>query len=105
MLESVYFPSQVISDQYASKTITTIDGRSFTGLLTTAATGDLVVVQSNGQKKTIGSDEVDEIAPSKVSAMPEGLLDALTQEEIVDLFAFLANPNAAEVARRPGRSR
>jgi putative heme-binding domain-containing protein len=105
ILESVYFPSHVISDQYASKTVTTLDGRSFTGLLTTAATGDLVVVQSNGEKKTIGSDEVDEIAPSKVSSMPEGLLDALTQEEIVDLFAFLANANAAEVARRAGERR
>jgi hypothetical protein len=36
--------------------------------------------------------------------MPEGLLDVLTQEEIVDLFAFLTNPNAAEVARRPAAS-
>jgi putative heme-binding domain-containing protein len=105
ILESVFFPSHVISDQYASKTVTTLDGRSFAGLLTTTANGDLMIVQSNGIKQTVDGNDVDEITPSKISSMPEGLLDALEQEEIVDLFAFLANPNAAEVARRPARNR
>lgn len=104
MLESVYFPSHVISDQYASKTVTTLDGRTFTGMLTAAANGDLTILQSDGAKTPIRSGDVDEITPSKLSSMPEGLLDTLTQEEIVDLFAFLANPNAGELARRPGGS-
>lgn len=102
MLESVYFPSHVISDQYASKTIHTVDGRSFTGLLATSPLGELTVMQSSGEKAFIASDEVEEVVPSKISSMPEGLLDALTQEEIVDLFAFLATPNVAEFARQPG---
>lgn len=105
ILESVFFPSHVISDQYASKTVTTVDGRTLTGLLTTGPGGDMVLVQSSGEKTTIPTDGVEEIASSKVSSMPEGLLDALTQEEIVDLFAFLANPDAGEVARKPGASR
>ena len=102
ILESVYFPSHVISDQFASKTVVLLDGRSINGLLTTGPGGELVVLQSNGEKKIIASDEVDEISPSKISSMPEGLLDALTQEEIVDLFAFLANPQVGEVAKKPG---
>jgi len=105
MLESVYFPSHVISDQYASKTIVTKDGRSFTGMLTTGPKGQMIILQSNGEKTPIASDDVDEINPSKISSMPEGLLDPLTQEEIVDLFAFLLNPQSGEVATKPGEAK
>jgi putative heme-binding domain-containing protein len=105
ILESVFFPSHIISSQYASKAVTLNDGRTFNGLLTAGSEGELVILQSTGERKAIPSDDVESVATSKVSSMPEGLLDALTQEEIADLFAFLANPTAAEVARKPGTRR
>jgi putative heme-binding domain-containing protein len=105
ILESIFFPSHVISDQYASKTVTTLDGLTFTGLLTTGAGGEMIVVQSNGEKKVIASGEVEEVTSSKVSSMPEGLLNSLSQEEIVDLFAFLKEPTAVEIARKPGATK
>jgi putative heme-binding domain-containing protein len=101
ILESVYFPSHVISDQYASKTIVTKDGRSFSGLLTAGAGGEMVVLQANGEKTTLASDDIEEITASKISAMPENLLNPLTQEEIADLFAYLLDPQGGEVAARP----
>lgn len=105
LLESVYFPSHVISDQYASKTVVTTDGRQYTGLVTMGAGGEVVILESTGKKVPIKSDSVEEIQPSKVSAMPEGLLDTLTQEEIVDLFAFVLNPQAGELAKKPSAAK
>jgi hypothetical protein len=72
-----------------------------------APTGDgsLVVLQANGEKVTIAQEDVDESTPSRVSAMPEGLLNALTLEDIADLFAYLGNPPRPEVTRRPTRLR
>ncbi len=78
ILESILFPSQVISDQYASKTVLTTDGRSITGLAAQQADGSLIVLQSNGQKAPIQAADIEKIIPSKVSAMPEGLLNSLT---------------------------
>ena len=94
ILESVVFPSQVISDQYAAKTILTTDGKTYSGLVAPAGDG-VVVLQSNGEKARIPQNEIDEIAPSKKSAMPDGLFNTLTLSEIADLLAYLNQPPAA----------
>ncbi len=89
ILESLMFPSHVISDQYASKTIVTEEGRTFTGIVAPLGTDSVVVLQSNGQKVTISKDEISETAASRTSAMPEGLLNELSLDEIADLFSYL----------------
>jgi putative heme-binding domain-containing protein len=88
VLESIYYPSKVISDQYRSTTIVTKKGVQITGLA--APQGDLItVLQSDGTKVTLKKSEIDTQYASLVSVMPEKLLDALTKQEIADLFAFL----------------
>jgi putative heme-binding domain-containing protein len=101
ILESILFPSHVISDQYASKSVITKEGRRYMGMVAPAGDGSLVVLQINGEKVTVPEDAVEEVIRTKVSAMPEGLLNALTLEEIADLFAYLANPPRPAVTRRP----
>ncbi|HEY1377893.1 MAG TPA: HEAT repeat domain-containing protein [Gemmataceae bacterium] len=87
-LESIVFPSKVISDQYRSTTILTKKGVRIDGLA--AVQGDtLTVLQSDGSKVTLRKDEVEAQYASLVSVMPENLLDPLSKQEIADLFAFL----------------
>ena len=102
-MESILFPSQVISDQYASKTVLTTDGRSITGLVAPQADGSLIVLQSNGQKASIAGEDIDKTIPSKISAMPEGLLNTLTLEEIANLFAY-SGPTSRCQYRRAQRN-
>jgi putative heme-binding domain-containing protein len=102
ILESILFPSQVISDQYASKTIQGKDGRVISGLVSPQADGSIVVLTASGQKVTLKADEVDNVLPSKKSAMPDGLLNQLTLEEVAHLFAYLnLPPDAHLTSRRP----
>lgn len=89
ILESVLFPSHVVSDQYASKTVITADGKTYNGIVAAGAAGETVVLQADGRKVTLADDDIEQITPSKLSAMPEGLLNDLTLEEISDLFAYL----------------
>jgi putative heme-binding domain-containing protein len=100
VLESILFPSQVISDQYATKTIVTIDGQQLTGMVAPAGAGEVYILQSDGTKSRIAQDKIEQIAPAQKSAMPEGLFNNLTSEEIADLFAFLYTASAARVSRR-----
>ncbi|HVX10636.1 MAG TPA: c-type cytochrome [Pirellulales bacterium] len=92
ILESILFPSQIISDQYVSKTVVTTGGKTYTGLVAPSGEEAVVILQSSGEKVTIPNDEISETSPSKVSAMPEGLLNTLTLAEISDLFAYLNKP-------------
>lgn len=89
VLESVLLPSKVISDQYASKTLILADGTSVTGAVSPAVDGTVSVLQSNGEQTRIPQNEIEEIVPSKLSIMPEGLVNILTREEILDLIAYL----------------
>ncbi len=101
VLESILFPAHVIPDQYTAKTVLTTSGRTYTGILAAAGQGRRVVLQADGDKVFVAENDIDEIAPSKQSAMPDGLLDDLTLEQISDLFAYLGVLPAQSVARRP----
>jgi putative heme-binding domain-containing protein len=100
ILESILFPSHVISNQFASKTVITVDGRSLSGMVADGEDGQRVVLQSDGTKVSIAEDEIDEIQTNRTSSMPEGLLNALDLQAISDLFAYLGQPQR-NVARQP----
>jgi putative heme-binding domain-containing protein len=93
VLESIYYPSKVISDQYRSTTIVTLKGQRIEGLA--AVQGDMItVLQSDGSKVTLRKKDIEQQFASLVSVMPEKLLDPLTRAEIADLFAFLESEPA-----------
>lgn len=100
ILESVLFPSHVVPDQYASKSVTTKQGQTVVGLVAPAGADTIAVLQSNAQKVMIAKEDIDEITPVKKSAMPEGLFNNLTMEEIADLFAYLQVPPTSDTARK-----
>jgi putative heme-binding domain-containing protein len=95
ILESILFPSQVISDQYASKSVQRNDGRVAWGIVAQQADGSVSVLQSDGTRVYVSKSEIDSISPIKKSVMPEGLLNPLSLEEISDLFAYLSRPGSA----------
>jgi len=104
ILESIVYPSHVISDRYATESVFTTDGKTYTGIVRSNADGDLTVLQSDGNKITILNKDVDETAPNKTSTMPAGLLDELTKQEIADLFAFFSEAPTQAITRRRSES-
>ena len=106
ILESVCFPSHVVSDQYASKTVLTTNGKTYQGIVAAGAVNEWVILQASGEKITLLKSEVEEILPSKVSAMPEGLLEPLSEEEIKDLFAYLSKAGkSVRVAKKKKKAK
>jgi len=89
ILESILFPSQVISAHYRARNVLTIEGKSYSGLLMKTPSGDYVIIDNRGERIQIAKDDVEEVATSKVSVMPSGLVDQLTAEEIGDLMTYL----------------
>jgi putative heme-binding domain-containing protein len=105
LIESIVHPSHIISSQYASKTLLTTDGRQITGLVLQGAGGETIVLQPNGEQVALTARQIESAKPSKLSAMPDGLLDTLTLEEVADLFAYLQRSSKApQVTRRPGEN-
>jgi putative heme-binding domain-containing protein len=96
-LESILFPSHVISDQYATKKVLTKDGEVYTGILVKTPKGLAVRVNEN-KEFMIPEDQIEEVQSSKTSVMPAGLLDNLSPSEIRDLLVYLGYVPAEKMA-------
>lgn len=92
LLESVLDPSKEVSDQYQAVDIDTLDGKKVSGRIVNLNGDDIKVMvdmlDPNGMVN-VKQSNVDRITPSKVSMMPTGLLDTLTDDEAIDLMAYL----------------
>ncbi len=101
-LESVVFPSRVVSDQYQGLLVQNQDGRIYSGRVLEDAPDHITLLPADGQKMRIERDEVFLTKPMDKSLMPEGLLAALTLEDVKDLFAYLAADGKSEDGARSG---
>ena len=91
ILESFILPSKVISDQYVNHIFETEDGRVITGRVIKEEPDSLAVRTDPFAREltVIRKSEIDHREPSKISEMPQGLINVLTQDEILDLIAYL----------------
>ena len=102
IIESMVYPSQVISDQYRMVTVVTKDGLVHNGMPITGATSrnTLVLLLPDATRLEIPKRKIDEQFRSKISVMPEGALKNLSLADIADLFAFLETSRFNEVTPR-----
>ena len=92
LLRSILEPSKDINEKFQSNTIVMDSGKSVTGLVLTETKTELKLLVdplAKGEPLTVQVSEIDERTKSKVSIMPQGLLNKLTREEILDLIAYL----------------
>jgi putative heme-binding domain-containing protein len=94
ILESILWPSKIISDQYQTEMVELNDGSVVTGMLIREnATALLMRTGENPDKPVVVTKaRVTNRVTSTVSLMPEGLLDSLTPDEIANLLAFVSAP-------------
>ncbi len=92
ILESIIEPSKVVSDQFQNYVIWKKDGDDISGRITDENKERIVVLPNMLASEVTVEIPLSEIAhrePSKVSAMPSGLLNQFTHEEILDLLAYI----------------
>jgi putative heme-binding domain-containing protein len=91
LLESVVAPSKVISDQYKGAIISTVDGEVIAGRVIDD-TGDVVRVRTNpfaNELVEVKKSDIESQKPATTSEMPQGAINVLTKEEVLDLVAYL----------------
>ena len=90
-MNKILDPSKAISDQYASFVFTMKDGSVHGGQIAEENhyLVTLIVDPFNGTKENIMAGSIVKKEKSPVSLMPPGMLMTLTQDEILDLVAYL----------------
>jgi putative heme-binding domain-containing protein len=89
ILESIVLPSSTIAQGYDTLVVTTKDAESYTGVRVGKSDDPLVLRVASGAEVTLHANQIERLEPSKLSVMPEGLLNTLTREEVRDLLGYL----------------
>ncbi len=97
ILENVLDPSAAVSRDYTVTNVATTDGRLIAGIVREQNEVSLVIQTAN-ERIVVPREDIEAIKPSSASMMPEGQLEVLSDQEIRDLFAYLASRDQVPLA-------
>lgn len=100
-IESIAFPSATIARGYEPVTVIA-GGRTYSGIIRGESTKEIRLLTLGRSEMTIPRDDIEEILPSTVSIMPQGLDRNLTSEELRDVVAYLTTLKSKTVAGAAG---
>ncbi len=91
LLHNLVDPSAEVGRDYRATVVWLKDGRIATGILRDE-TPSAFALRTENEALVLARSDVDELRPSDLSTMPDGLLDALAPGDVRDLVAYLASP-------------
>jgi quinoprotein glucose dehydrogenase len=89
LLEAVVLPNKAIAKGYDSVLITTIDGKTVSGVLKSEDATEVRLITPEGKPVAVKKSDIDDRRATK-SAMPDDLAGKLTKRELRDLVEFLS---------------
>lgn len=92
ILQSIIDPSKDIDEKFQSNVFVLNSGKAITGMIVDEKPDHFKVLIDPLAKAppiTVKKSDIDERVKSPLSIMPKGLLNKLTQEEILDLIAYV----------------
>src|SRR5262249_35625427 len=102
--ESILQPSRTIAPSFGTVVAVLDSGKTISGVKTAESATELTLVDNQGQKHLIAKSEIEEQHASPQSTMPEGLEKRFTEDEFVDLVAFLASLKEVKRTEKEGNT-
>ena len=99
LLDQIINPSKVINEQFSAVIVVTEAGLVHTGVVVNLNRDKLMIntdLTNPNQQVSIDRKEIEELAVSKTSPMPKGLLNLMEKEEILDLIAYVISGGNAK---------
>ncbi|MEE2738547.1 MAG: HEAT repeat domain-containing protein [Planctomycetota bacterium] len=89
LIESILNPSRTIAPSYGSVLVTLSDGKVYVGVPVSETDSAISFGDQKGEIRVVQRSEIESIIPQSQSLMPEGMEKKWTDQEFVDLIAFL----------------
>lgn len=90
LLSNLVDPAAEVGRDFRLSVVRTKDDRTITGIIV-ERTPARIRIQTDKERIDLSPDDVDSVKDSTNSIMPEGQLDALTRDQVRDLFAYLTS--------------
>jgi len=95
LLAHVLAPNRYLLPNYETYVLVDTNGRTFTGMITAQTATSITLTREENKADTILRANIEEIASTGRSLMPEGFEKKLTKQDMADLIAYL------QVSRKP----
>jgi len=89
MILNIVNPSANVRSEYANYEVEMNDDRAISGLMVESNSAAVTMLDRNTQRNVLPRDQIRTLRQSSLSLMPEGLLEALTPQQILDLFSYI----------------
>lgn len=89
LLPAIVNPAVEIREGFETYTLKTRDGRTLTGFLKSKDVRNVVLQPAGGNPVSIAADHLLSLEPAGISLMPPGLLTGMTEQDLIDFFAYL----------------
>lgn len=90
-LRDIQYPSHAINPEFIGHQLRLKDGSVLTGVIRDRGS-KILVGDTHGRTTELEKEEIEQMLPSKLSVMPDGLLEKLDQNQIKDLLTYLMKP-------------
>lgn len=91
LLDSILSPSKLFAKGFQPIMILTVEGQAINGFLISETDDELVFRQVDGKVTTMSTDDIEATKQLDQSPMPQGLVDALTPQQVADILAYLGS--------------
>ncbi|MCS6851667.1 MAG: HEAT repeat domain-containing protein [Gemmataceae bacterium] len=89
LLIDILDPSREVDPRYINYQVTTVAGRSFTGMIAADTATAITLRRAENAEDTILRDQIEVIVATTKSVMPEGLESQLSKQDVADVIAYL----------------
>jgi putative heme-binding domain-containing protein len=89
LVESILFPSNSIARDYDLNSFQLTDGTSVLGLIKGRSAEGVTIVEASGQSRLLPQESIAASTQLTTSLMPSGLDAMFSEQELLDLVAFL----------------
>jgi putative membrane-bound dehydrogenase-like protein len=100
LVSDIFDPSNQITAGFNTYTVVTEDGRIYTGVLAAESATHVTLCREEGKEDTILRKDIDEMAASRTSMMPERVEQDLQPQDLADLIAYLRQAFGAQLPTR-----
>lgn len=90
MITAIFDPSRAVEAKFLNYTAITQGGVTYTGLLAAETGNAITLLAADGKTVSLARDDLETLAGSNKSLMPEGLEKDLSLQDTADLLAYLS---------------
>jgi putative membrane-bound dehydrogenase-like protein len=89
LLLHILDPNREVAANFVNYNVATTDGRTVSGIIVSESATSLILKRAEGATDVIPRAQVETIASTGLSLMPEGLEKGLTPQDLADLMAYV----------------